>query len=734
MGDWRQKSQLPWSEQFEKLFKSLASCKKKNVDQAKSLLQQLSPVLTLESFYYKTYNDLAKGRSSLLSCWETILQLIGFVPADDLPMYYNAILSILYRKELDLRHFAGVTMDQIQAIAQAATEISGKDTKWMVSFRSLVVDTTSYICDSLASAPPPGKAFLDSLLDFCAETLAVSYLFIPQLPPVFANLFLKDPEVDSLISGLQDADRRGACQFQGTMAGMEQEEGELGRMESPAFKVLIALIASGLPGASKSSSTCERIVSKTEWLSRLFSNRKYYFTFMRRLVNYVLRFVDGRTFQWSALPEYFTAVRPVLLEMNANQPTEYSSHLADCTTTLLCNAGLLAPFLRLSLQKTDINDFNATIDSIQLIDRWFSHLKGIQLPANFDYDHFIMCMTLLLNSEHFMIVSSVLLLLYDHYELFDPTVFRPNFVQDVLLHRNFYRFFLHWDHITRKIYHHILIYKITKPLNDPDPEGSRNLEGKIKKVLMDVASRFPAATRFLKPPNPAFLREYQTYAESSIQEFALCEKEWREWLQKCQASPQPMPDLREKLDLNSRSDKLAMDDSFEMGTYSKGGNSLNTKVTSDRKKTRNHGEMIDLSTFKKFSTSRSKMETPAPDAQPAQPAPPGYNPAMPPPGQQYPPGYNPAMSPPGQQYPPGAYPPSYPPYQGAPAPGMPPPGYAPYGVQGPQQAPPPGYAPYGVPGQYPVAGQPSVPSPSQGKKPRKAIVPLAYLRPPKPPK
>ena len=141
------------------------------------------------------------------------------------------------------------------------------------------------------------------------------------------------------------------------------------------------------------------------------------------------------------------------------------------------------------------HEINACID---LMDNAFDVACGTNLsgalPESFCFEEFFKAMDMLLESEQFEVLLKTLCFIYTHAgRFYGPH--RLRLLQDILIHKFFFKLFLHWYPAVRRQYHHILVYKLRrtwKRVGEPfSPIESPVTKDKIRKPwLKRVSSKF----------------------------------------------------------------------------------------------------------------------------------------------------------------------------------------------------------------------------------------------------
>ena len=98
--------------------------------------------------------------------------------------------------------------------------------------------------------------------------------------------------------------------------------------------------------------------------------------------------------------------------------------------------------------------------ALTLLDDCFKRLKKNKsvIPTTFDYKFLLQAMKIVLNSDYELNVSKGLIILYNHFNFFVPEFSLELILY--LLSRYFFKFFFHWSHNLRRIFHTLIYAKV----------------------------------------------------------------------------------------------------------------------------------------------------------------------------------------------------------------------------------------------------------------------------------
>lgn len=502
-------------------------------------LKVLEPLVSVDMFIYDSVKDQREGKRALLELWRHLMTLADHVPAYRQNLFYSMIFYIVTRYEFDLIHLTNPMKQRkhqrgvgafksshkeigLPSASQVASSVASnsEDVIILKEYRDLLVHQIQLVLRLFKS-----KQLSKVLKKFCSQLLSVAYFRIPVLSGV---LMASCCEVARPSCKL--ASERHALWFNRgrTPEWVFQLESEVMRNFDSFVTASTQLEVSDKLNTSEFFDfnptlfhwtlfveNDDRIVlGNLECLSKL-NDDKYFFRFISRLVAHVndvlhkpwvthqdeLDFdVDqlglsaeqeedlymyqmDRSISWGLVPGYWSFVRSVLTRSLV--PLDlYRSDLKRCVLRILANPDLLGIFTKAYLLSTSVSrkhEINACMDQLDsAFDAACGANLGDPLPETFCFDFFFSAISVLLESEQFEVLLKVLCFLYTHLGRFHGTE-RIRLVQDMLIHRYFFKFFLHWYPSVRRQYHHILVYKLDRVGHSRAPEPDQVSESTTSK-------------------------------------------------------------------------------------------------------------------------------------------------------------------------------------------------------------------------------------------------------------
>lgn len=190
-----------------------------------------------------------------------------------------------------------------------------------------------------------------------------------------------------------------------------------------------------------------------------------FFCLIVEVVESIEAMFDGRgNINWPAVDGYPQLVGLFLCEMLSRPLERYPDKLREASVRLIANSELLPIFTRLLFKQTNVFANVQVFRSIELVEAYFDCLqrKG-RICATFDYKFFYSAMKIVLESEHFNVISRCLVFLYKHYSSFSVAFRRE--LSLLLLGQYFFKLFLSWSKSVRQVFHSMLMYRINLDCN-----------------------------------------------------------------------------------------------------------------------------------------------------------------------------------------------------------------------------------------------------------------------------
>ncbi|CAK4085914.1 unnamed protein product [Aphanomyces euteiches] len=144
----------------------------------------------------------------------------------------------------------------------------------------------------------------------------------------------------------------------------------------------------------------------------------------------------------------------------------------DGLTDVLSHGPLLNVFVQMILESTNMYDPQSVDYSFNILQNVFECAAEVNgpnhprensvrghLPLSFDVAYYLEALRKALTSSHFQIILKVLAFLYATADLLESKR-RQKLLSGVVLHEYFFELFLHWNEEVRRMFCHLLVYKL----------------------------------------------------------------------------------------------------------------------------------------------------------------------------------------------------------------------------------------------------------------------------------
>jgi hypothetical protein len=158
---------------------------------------------------------------------------------------------------------------------------------------------------------------------------------------------------------------------------------------------------------------------------------------------------------------------------------DYSLLFRECSIKLISNEKLLNNFVMLLFPKTCLYETFCVLKCIELIYSYFEviELKKKKIPNEFNYSYFYIGITEIFESNHSYLLTKIIGLLYNHYEIFSM-----DFKQSLdlfILNKIFNQIFLHWCGYVRKMFYLLIEYRIIVQFDKKHEGKSRHAKNNL---------------------------------------------------------------------------------------------------------------------------------------------------------------------------------------------------------------------------------------------------------------
>ncbi|KJE92986.1 hypothetical protein CAOG_03854 [Capsaspora owczarzaki ATCC 30864] len=145
----------------------------------------------------------------------------------------------------------------------------------------------------------------------------------------------------------------------------------------------------------------------------------------------------------------------------APAPSTLTSFFTPELMVVFENPHVINIVTKVFLRRTSVINIRAVTCTMSFIHDLVSHYCHLQmrpLPTEFDSDYFLKAISVLFESQHYVVLMATLSFLYRHMHVFSEACRQD--LTTMLTSRFFFKFFLHWQGSVRWFFYHILLYRM----------------------------------------------------------------------------------------------------------------------------------------------------------------------------------------------------------------------------------------------------------------------------------
>jgi hypothetical protein len=244
---------------------------------------------------------------------------------------------------------------------------------------------------------------------------------------------------------------------------------------------------------------------------------EYNFLFVSMFVNFVIQQAHGEIL-WILIPGFSNMIESVICATAKRGLPDYSTLVERSLQDLSRIPGALNIITEVVVKSTHGNSPAQINVMLNLIDNLFmrgstpEHNLAAPLPDFFDSTVLLDAITMLMEGEHFQVLSKTIWFVYRNANRFDLNTRKA--VMEILLHKFFSKLFLHWCTEVRQFFHYFILFRvrrlgITKPEKgaevansfEMDTSGSKGLLSKLLNSKDDSKTSGGAFTKSKKRTN-----------------------------------------------------------------------------------------------------------------------------------------------------------------------------------------------------------------------------------------
>lgn len=482
------------------LFSARSSDIREHINKVKDLctLLRTSKKQSMVSFIYESKGDMLQAQGCFLDTGEHFLRYADIAPYAVRPFYYEGLIHVLRRGELDLGALALTEEDEKLKQKRIPNGI-----RYRTFLRGLLLS---------ALGKMKLKGVDKKIQQYTEFVCAVCYFRVPEYRKVFLRSIREKP-----IETVSDWTYEENHEFE-----------EIQTHILPMFDWQ-NLFYHFLPANAEEDSLLTEVLNDSVWKKRVAKRGIAYFRLLTEWATHVRRLFLDKNIPWLEIPGYSILIATFLSELKTRSMFEYTNVLGQCACSLLYNPHLLTLFVRILYQKTNVYSVEVTMEAFEMLNKWFMQLwdsnKG--LPITFDEGFFIEGQRISLGNDIGTNVAKTLWFLYRNYHVLSPRT-KEDLIGGILLGSLSYSLSLHWSQVVRQMYWSILFYRIIsfKFLPFDFPAGPADEEAYVK--ALDYANRF------LTGPLVAAPMPLQVYQSQSRAELLVVKENYEKWLERVQ--------------------------------------------------------------------------------------------------------------------------------------------------------------------------------------------------------
>jgi hypothetical protein len=433
------------------------------------------------SFIYESKGDLIQAQSLLLDLGEHLLRFADVTPYAVRPFYYEGLIHLIRRGELDLGALSLTEEDQ---------KLVSKKLPGALRYRSFLRNVLS-----AALAKMKVKGIDKKTQQFTEFTCAVSYFRIPEYRRSFL-LAIQEKDIGLVSEWTETPDT-----------------GDIQTHILPMFDWQ-QLCYQFLPVVYEEDSKLRCMLEDVVWRRKVAKRGVVFFRLVAEWAAHVRRLFLDRNVPWGEIPGYGVVVRAFLWEMKSRNLHDYPAVLTVCSCSLLNNPALFSPFIHTLFPKTNLHSADSLSEGLELLNSWHSHLYETQggLPLTFDEAYFIAGLKLCLSCDVGVNVAKALWVIYRNYQVF-PQRSKEELILEGLLGPLSSQLSHHWYQNVRQLFWSLLFYRLISLKFLPLEQPITQLDDLIYSKAVDLANRLHSAHPEALSPE---LLVYQPYSHAEL--------------------------------------------------------------------------------------------------------------------------------------------------------------------------------------------------------------------------
>ncbi|EGR27513.1 hypothetical protein IMG5_194620 [Ichthyophthirius multifiliis] len=416
---------------------------------------------TYQKNLYSNEDELIRAQFILIDLAKHLLEYADQVDQSLRELYYESLILINNREELDLSHM-GFQQSHKQELEKYGKQIHNlkeilldqeklpllKKIRICLKYENYLIETLDLVLQKLDQ-----KGITEKERQFVENFCALAFFRIKPFKEKFIECLqasLQDQQntlIDQWMVNLNNFSHLNTkCLYIGNFFSWEKNYNDY----LMKFQKYIEY-----------QQQLQQILTKQNWQKRISKVGVAYFSFLGEWCRYVHKQFDEKDLiPWEIIPGCEILVKSFLIRMQQLETKQFSETLKDTILALLHNENHINIYLRILYNKTNIYDAQNVFFTFDILSACFLKLKvlGKNIPINFDYEFFFRGIKLILEGENFISLSKVIWMLYYCYNLFP--IQQKRYLCKIIFTNMFFKLFMHWSRSVRQVFHNFLLYKI----------------------------------------------------------------------------------------------------------------------------------------------------------------------------------------------------------------------------------------------------------------------------------
>lgn len=462
----------------------------------KVLIDQLCDVLlrsakdSIMLYTFESSKALIKSQKILIDLSSYLVEYAPMVNYDIKPYYFQAIILVISRGELDIGHL-GIIKQENNNLEE---KLEVAKSYYKLLYEVLKLSFSRMVFKGLDKS---SQTYID-------KTLAICWFRVPEFR-------------EKLIEILKKKSFYTIDEWKNNDIGYDEDTHEISNpLDWTTFHEM-------LPKDFRDDSFSAALMQQ-EWRSKLEKRGISFFSFFEEWIDHVYKQSVSQQFVWSCIPGYKILLKVFFIEMKERNTIEYPEALVSCACKLIYDTRTINVMVRILFSKTNVYDFHSVQEMFkvmnQLLTVYFAYKQV--LPSNFDINFFAKGLKICLNDENALNIAKCLWFIYYQYHLLQRNL-RKEIAFEVIIKSKYKKFFYHWSKDVRNMFHHLLCYRILsmEHLNFEKSGDNKEVDKAIQeKVEKNLSSLSAEDLRSLQAP----------YFEIAQNEFLKIKQEYEDWV------------------------------------------------------------------------------------------------------------------------------------------------------------------------------------------------------------